>query len=93
MKIIQLVTGFTSEYLKAYDPDGGNLAVAYPIGIVISTPDPAKALRFATTEEAWACWRLQSRRTPHRPDGQPNRPLTAYTITIANAPESQQEER
>jgi len=48
------------------------------------TKDPAKALRFPTAKAAWDAWSQQSTVHPWRlTDGQPNRPLTSYTVEIA----------
>ena len=41
-----------------------------------------RAKRFASYEAAFEFWRAQSKTLPLRPDGQPNRPLTAFNITI-----------
>lgn len=66
-----------NEWLKTYDLEafGGR-------GHAIFTKDKAKALRFETKEAAWDCWRSISKTKPVRQDGKPNRPLTAFTITI-----------
>lgn len=76
-----------TEWLYAFDPDGGDENIAYPTGTVESGDDPAKAFRFATAKEAAALFRLESTRTPVRPDGRPNRPLTAFTVEITKLPE------
>jgi hypothetical protein len=41
----------------------------------------AKAKRFATFREAMECWKAQSTIRPFRPDGAPNRPMTAYSVS------------
>jgi len=46
--------------------------------------DQAKALTFASPADAFEFWRRQSRTRPVRPDGKPNRPLTAFTVEIVN---------
>ena len=71
------------EYVARFDPDGGDPSVVYPTGTLETTPHAGRALRFATAGEAWACWQERSRRTPTRPDGKPNRPLTAFMVEIA----------
>jgi hypothetical protein len=43
-----------------------------------------RALLFDTVELALETWNRQSRSTPLRPDGQPNRPLTAFTMAIVS---------
>lgn len=51
-------------------------------GAVTTTRDQAHALAFATHAEAFAFWQRQSTVRPLRGDGKPNRPLTAYTVTV-----------
>lgn len=65
------------QYLECYDVDahGGRGAASWTI-------DPAQALTFVSAQAAWDCWRQQSTVAPTRADGQPNRPLTAFTISI-----------
>lgn len=70
------------EYLESYDPDANNGR-----GSASWTPDPARALRFADAASAWELWRRPSRVRPLRTDGRPNRPLTAFTVEIAELDE------
>jgi hypothetical protein len=65
------------KYLEWSDPDarGGR-------GDDRWTDDVAKAKRFATHAAAFECWRARSRTIPTRPDGKPNRPMTAYSVSI-----------
>ena len=62
-------------YLEWSDPDANR-----GMGAECWTDDRKKAQRFATVNEALACWKAQSLVRPIRPDGRPNRPLTAYSI-------------
>ena len=55
-------------------------------GAVVFTHDITKAKRFENISEALEYWRRQSRVVPLRPDGKPNRPLTAYHVTFETAP-------
>jgi hypothetical protein len=64
-------------YLASYDADGND-----GWGEAVWTDNPAEAIAFATAIEARACWTEQSRLRPLRPDGNPNRPLTAFTILL-----------
>lgn len=50
------------------------------------TADLGKAKKFASFEEAMRCWTAQSTRVPFRPDGKPNKPLTAYSVTVEQVP-------
>lgn len=65
-------------YLASYDADGND-----GWGEAVWTDNPAEALEFATATDARACWAEQSRLRPLRPDGQPNRPLTALSVQLA----------
>jgi hypothetical protein len=69
------------EWLESYDPDANEGR-----GYAEFTRDPARALSFESMADAWACWNQQSRVRPLREDGQPNKPLTAFTITVENLP-------
>lgn len=42
----------------------------------------SQAKTFASQAEAHAFWTQISTRRPRRPDGEPNRPLTAFTVMI-----------
>lgn len=57
------------------DPDGRPM-----IAHVVATDDPAKAMRFPSAKEAIECWRQPSGHI--RPDGKPDRPLTAFAMEI-----------
>lgn len=46
------------------------------------TSDLKRAKRFPTFEAALECWKAQSTLVPFRPDGKPNRPMTAYSVTV-----------
>jgi hypothetical protein len=51
-----------------------------------TTDDITQAALFPTVVEALEFWRTKSLKRALRPDGQPNRPLTAYTVELVNAP-------
>lgn len=57
------------------DADGGR-------GAVRLTVEPTEAATFDTAAEAAEFYRQTSTVRPTRPDGQPNRPLTAYTVML-----------
>lgn len=69
---------FVGQYLKWYNPDG-------PLDGLLGgwAVDPMHAKTFATSAEAFACWR-QERTVDNqfRPDGEPNRPLTAFSVSV-----------
>lgn len=82
MLVLQLIADalgepspFEGKYLKKFDPEFD----AYD-GLIEVTADLSEALRFADFEAGLACWKQQSRTVPLRPDGEPNRPLTAFTV-------------
>jgi hypothetical protein len=67
-------------YLKSYDPeahDGG--------GEAIWTSNKDEAMHFENQMIAWQLWKVVPKARPTREDGKPNRPLTAFTITIEPA--------
>ncbi|HTA42645.1 MAG TPA: hypothetical protein VK789_09370 [Bryobacteraceae bacterium] len=67
-------------YLLQYDP------TVRPDGMILLevVSDPACAKRFADAGEALEEWRRSNGRL--RPDGKPDRPLTAFTVDIIDAP-------
>jgi hypothetical protein len=54
-------------------------------GLMTFTGDITQAMVFATAGDAIQFWRTRSKAQPTRPDGRPNRPLTALTIEIEDA--------
>lgn len=90
MKVIRIVglsdgrpLPLDGHYLRSADVNahGGR-------GSVDAVQDPALARRFTDVVDALAYWRRQSDVRPLRPDGKPNRPLTAYTVEVVDAPPS-----
>jgi hypothetical protein len=79
-------------YLKSYDadyvPDGPTAMASWVTGKATFTDDPRDGLRFDNMAAAFECWKRQSTVQPLRPDGRPNRPLTAYTITFETVPDA-----
>lgn len=65
------------QYVKTYQASGG-----FGRGFLEVTDDIAKALQFDNTVDALECWRAVSTTHPLRPDGKPNRPLTAFTVEL-----------
>ena len=51
-------------------------------GHAVFTDDPDEALKFASNAAAFEFWCPQSETKPLRPDGRPNKPLTALTVEI-----------
>lgn len=81
IRLIKLASGEASEHegrlLKAYDPNFSN-----GLGRAWSTDDPDEAMTFADAGEAHTLWTTVSTTHPMRVDGNPNRPLTAWTIGV-----------
>jgi hypothetical protein len=92
VKIIGLATGggtpFDGQYLVDYDPDQPGYAPNGEVMLVhlATSPDITKAKRFETLRDIQAERGRFPKDEPLRPDGRPNRPLTAFTISIENAP-------
>ena len=61
-------------YVKSFDPDARD-----GHGHIIGTRDRREAKHFDNAGDAFSYWRQCSTVLPTRPDGKPNRPLTAYT--------------
>jgi len=55
-------------------------------GYGVFTDDASCALPFADVGEAWNFWAKQSSVRPTRPDGRPNKPMTALTVSIEPLP-------
>jgi hypothetical protein len=83
--IIQIVGGYYNGlYIQEFHPDTDPLG----LGEVITTPHADMAKQFADFESAIEFWKQQSKRMPLRPDGKPNRPLTAFSITFEHTDEN-----
>jgi hypothetical protein len=65
------------QYLVSFDFDA-----MLGQGYGIFTDKPEYAMRFKTLRDAMEFWRTASTVKPVRPDGRPNRPLTASTISV-----------
>jgi hypothetical protein len=70
------------QYLLAYDPDAHEGQ-----GFFDATRDIKEAMHFDSIAKAWECWAQVSTVKPKRADGQPNRPLTAMSITVVQVPD------
>lgn len=73
------------EWVESYDPNAMD-----GLGALTSTADPTAAISFTHPQHAWAYWRQQSTTHPLRHDGPPNRPLTAYTVSVEPLPPEQE---
>ena len=74
------------DYLQAYDPEFMNGA-----GLATWTTNPEHALLFTTKTQAMDLWKTVPRSKPRRADGEPNRPLTAYSVEVLLAEDAIQE--
>lgn len=75
--------GSEGQYLRAYNPNGG--PPQHPgRGLIEWTADINEAIWFPDLAAGMAEWKRQSTNVPLRPDGRPNRPLTAYTVTFVS---------
>lgn len=81
MKVIVILDGpDAGRFVERYDPD-----FADGRGMVDTTDDLSRAMRFPDAIEAWALWKLPSTVHPIRlSDGKPNRPMTAFSITVVD---------
>lgn len=74
---------YVDVFIRAADVDahGGE-------GMAFCTTDPKAAIQFESAMAAYAYWLRQSRVLPLREDGQPNRPLTTFTVEILSYEEA-----
>lgn len=81
LKLIGLASGEWThndgQFLKAYDPEAHDGR-----GRIDTTDRLEDAMAFPDAGAALELWKTQSRVRPLRPDGKPNRPLTAYTVEV-----------
>lgn len=84
LRIVGLISGQPSaldgQWVVEYDPTrpGADPHGRPMTAHVVCSPDQARARRFETVDDAHTYWRTPSGRT--RPDGCPDRPLTAFSI-------------
>lgn len=82
IRIIGLVNGqrspYDNQYVSRFDFDGCGPGEAN----LKTTPLPQNAMQFDSAVDAWDFWKTVDPRQPLRPDGQPNRPMTAFTVSI-----------
>ena len=80
MQCVELASGLPGgpkgQWLKSYEPRTGES---------VWTDNRGEAHRFADAFEALTMWKSVHEHQPVRPDGKPNRPLTAFTISIEEA--------
>lgn len=63
-----------------------NLDHEDPFAVAQWTDDESKALRFESVAHAWETWQMVAMDHPTRKDGEPNRPLTLWTVSIEEVP-------
>ena len=71
-------TEHDGRYLKTFVPDVDE----WGRGDLTTTPERREAMQFSCFQAAFEFWRQTSTVRPLRPDGKPNRPLTAYNVEI-----------
>jgi hypothetical protein len=64
-------------YVREYSPHGFDGR-----GKVVVTNELERACVFDDVAAALTCWNAVSYTHPRRPDGLPNRPLTAFTVEV-----------
>jgi hypothetical protein len=64
-------------YVSRFDPDAHDGR-----GHVWTVADPQDAMQFADQKEALVYYRQASMVKPTREDGRPNRPLTAFSVSV-----------
>jgi len=86
-------TGFDGQFLQEYDPDleGLDDEGRPTLALLRTTHDIDQARVFSSAREAMALWKQPSKRVPLRPDGKPNRPLSAFSVEIRSLHENREE--
>ena len=81
-------TPFDGQYLVDYDPDTPSVdPLGNPMDChLATTSDITKAKRFVDLADVHREWCRTVADMPHRIDGRPNRPLTAFSITTEPVP-------
>ena len=69
--------GCAGQWVHSFCPDGHN-----GTGDLVLTSNVAEAKRYDNAGDAIADWQAVSKTHPERPDGKPNRPMTAFTVEI-----------
>jgi len=79
IRILALASGHPCQvgWLKSFDPEAFDGR-----GDAVLTDRIEDAQHFESFAAAITCWRQQPRTRPLRPDGRPNKPLTAFTVEI-----------
>ena len=83
-------TEFDGKFLEYYDPSYCPKNLPYDGGALLVTPDLNQAMQFKDAAAALEKWRESY---GVRADGQPNRPLTAFSVEVVPAPERTQHEQ
>jgi hypothetical protein len=81
LKLYDIATCEPVGYLKSFDPEVHG-PTAYPTGAATFTDDADAAMQFADDGEAIRYVKQVPAACPLRPDGKPNRPLTAYHVEL-----------
>lgn len=73
----RLARGHEGRYLVRFDPGHRE-----PLHRIVTSTKVSLAHVFSTAADALAYWSQTDPYRPVRPDGKPNRPLTAYTMEV-----------
>lgn len=87
IQIVGLINGQPTEYdgqfVVEYDPSRDGMINGMPMLCYLrTTPNVEQATRYAS-DQAFELWRSVDKRNPVRPDGRPNRPFTAFSISVS----------
>ncbi len=79
-------TELDGQWLVEYDPTRPGVSpTGRPMTAhIVCSPDPAQARQFTSLKEIHALWTSPSGRV--RPDGHPDRPLTAFNLVVEGLP-------
>ncbi len=78
-------------WVKSFDPDFQPKGYKGPkTGYIETTVIRSEAMKFETMAIAHQLYMTKSSKVPVRPDGKPNRPMTAFTVVIEEENESRE---
>jgi hypothetical protein len=78
---VRVPSSAEGKYVKAFDPDAHD-----GLGDVVLCTHAEDAKKFQSFADAVTFYHQVSRVRPSRDDGKPNRPLTAYTVSMEGLP-------
>ena len=88
MRIVGLMGGMRTihdgQFVQEYDPNRNDESDRPHTVYLTTTLNLLEAKKFDNVAAALEFWKLTDERCPLRPDGEPNRPLTAFSVEVVD---------